>query len=96
MAGSLDSPSKRQTLNLRIPPGERELIDRAARIAGKNRTEFILDASRRAAEDALLDQALMRVDSEAFAAFQALLDAPPAPNDRLRKTMQSVPPWDES
>ncbi|WP_295426741.1 DUF1778 domain-containing protein [uncultured Thiodictyon sp.] len=86
--------AKRQTLNLRIKPEERELIDRAARASGKNRTEFILDATRRAAEDALLDQALLRVGAEAFAAFQARLDAPPQPNERLRKTMQSVPPWE--
>jgi len=88
-----DAPAKRQTLNLRIKPDERDLIDRAARASGKNRTEFILDASRRAAEEALLDQALLRVEPEAFAAFQARLDAPPEPNERLRKTMQTVPPW---
>ncbi|HYN79507.1 MAG TPA: DUF1778 domain-containing protein [Lamprocystis sp. (in: g-proteobacteria)] len=86
--------AKRQTLNLRIRPEERDLIDRAARASGKNRTEFILDATRRAAEDALLDQTLLRVGAEAFAAFQARLDAPPQPNERLRKTMQSVPPWE--
>ena len=79
-----DTPAKRQTLNLRIKPDERDLIDRAARASGKNRTEFILDASRRAAEEALLDQALLRAEPEAFAAFQARLDAPPEPNERLR------------
>lgn len=87
--------AKRQTLNLRIKAEERDLIDRAAHATGKNRTEFILDATRRAAEEALLDRALLRVDSAAFAAFQARLDAPPQPNERLRKTMQSVPPWEK-
>lgn len=89
----LQPPAKRQTLNLRIKTEERDLIDRAARASGKNRTEFILDATRRAAEETLLDQALLRVGSEAFAAFQARLDAAPAPNERLRKTMQTPPPW---
>jgi len=88
--------AKRQTLNLRIKAEERDLIDRAARASGKNRTEFILDATRRAAEEALLDQTLMRVGTEAFAAFQARLDAPPEPNERLRKTMQTVPPWEKA
>ncbi len=87
--------AKRQTLNLRIKAEERDLIDRAAHATGKNRTEFILDATRRAAEETLLDRALLRVDSDAFAAFQARLDAPPGPNERLRKTMQSVPPWEK-
>jgi len=88
--------AKRQTLNLRIKAEERDLIDRAARAIGKNRTEFILDVTRRAAEEALLDQALLRVGPEAFASFQARLDAPPEPNERLRKTMQAVPPWDKA
>jgi uncharacterized protein (DUF1778 family) len=91
-----DRAARRQTLNLRIKEEERDLIDRAARISGKNRTEFILDASRRAAEEALLEQTLLRVGGEAFAAFQARLDAPPQPNDRLRKTMQTVPPWEKA
>ena len=49
--------TRRETLNLRIPPAERNLIDRAAESAGKTRTEFILGAARRAAEEALLDRA---------------------------------------
>ena len=48
--------SKREALNLRIKPQVRELIDRAAELAGKNRTDFVLDAARRAAEDTLLDR----------------------------------------
>jgi uncharacterized protein (DUF1778 family) len=88
-----EPPSQRQTLNLRIKTEERDLIDRAARASGKNRTEFILDATRRAAEETLLDHALLRVGSDAFAAFQARLDAPPEPNERLRETMQTPPLW---
>jgi uncharacterized protein (DUF1778 family) len=83
---------KRQTLNLRIKTEERGLIARAARAGGKNRAEPILDATRRAAEETLLDQALLRVGADAFAAFQARLDAPPQPNARLPKTMQTQPP----
>jgi len=88
--------SKRQTLNVRIKPEERELIDRAARATAKNRTEFVLDAARRAAEEAALDQVLLCVGAPAFAAFQARLDAPPQPNERLRKTMRTVPPWEKA
>jgi uncharacterized protein (DUF1778 family) len=85
---------KRDSLNLRIKPEERGLIDRAAAAAGKNRTDFILDAARRAAEEALLDRVLFPVSAEAYAEFIALLDAPPNPNERLRRTMQSAAPWD--
>jgi uncharacterized protein (DUF1778 family) len=50
---------KRVTLNVRIKSEDRDLIDRAARARGKNRTDFILDATRAAAEETLLDQVLV-------------------------------------
>ena len=86
--------AKRDTLNLRIKPGERSLIDQAARSVGKNRTDFVLDAARRAAEEALLDRTLVSVTLEAYAEFLARLDAPPQPNERLRRAMQTPAPWD--
>ena len=88
------SPVKRETLNIRIKPDERSLIDRAAKTRGKNRTDFILDAARSAAEDALLDQAVISVSLQAYAQFVARLDQPPQPNARLRKTMQTPAPWE--
>lgn len=90
-----EQPSKRQTLNIRIKPEERGLIDRAARASGKTRTDFILDAARRAAEHTLLEQTFIRVGPDAYDAFVARLDAPPQPNERLRKTMQTPPPWEK-
>lgn len=91
---SRSNTAKRDTLNLRVKPGDRELIDRAATLVGKSRTDFLLDAGRRAAQDALLDRRLWRVDSAAFDAFVALLDAPPQPNERLRRTMKTRAPWE--
>lgn len=85
---------KRETLNLRIKPEVRNLIDRAAKVRGKNRTDFVLDAARVAAEEALLDQAIITTSPEAYAAFLSRLDMPPRPNERLRKTMQTRAPWD--
>ncbi len=84
------APNKRETLNLRIKPEERSLIDRAAKVRGKNRTDFVLDAARTAAEEALLDQAITAVNPEAYATFLARLDMLPQPNERLRKTMQTL------
>lgn len=86
--------TRRDTLNLRIKPEERGLIDRAATITGKTRTDFVLEAARRAAEDALLDRTVLTVSPEAYATFLARLDETPRPNDRLRRTMTTVPPWE--
>lgn len=90
------TPAKRETLNIRIKPEERGLIDRAALSQGKNRTDFILDAARRAAEDALLSQTVLSVSPDAYADFVARLDLPPRPNARLQKTMQRRAPWDKA
>ena len=84
---------RRETLNIRIRSEERGLIDRAAEIRGQNRTDFILEAARRAAEEALLDRVLIAVSPEAYTEFLARLDAPAQPNERLRRTMQTPPPW---
>lgn len=83
----------RDTLNLRVSATVRNLIDRAASTAGKTRTDFILDAARRAAEETLLDRAFMSVSPEIYAEFVKRLDAPVQPNERLRKTLQTPPPW---
>lgn len=88
--------AKRETLNLRIKPDERSLIDRAAVSLGKTRTDFVLDAARSAAEEALLDRTALTVTPEAYAEFLARLDAPPQPNDRLRRAMQTPAPWDRA
>ena len=83
---------KRQSLNLRIKPEERGLIDRAAKMLGKNRTDFMLDAARRAAEDALLDRTIFTVSPKAYAEFLARLDASPQSNERLLRTMRTPAP----
>ncbi|MFO1265638.1 MAG: DUF1778 domain-containing protein [Rubrivivax sp.] len=92
-AASLTKAAPRETLNIRIPAAERDLIDRAAKSSGKTRTDFILGAARRAAEEALLDRALLLASPSAFARFVAMLDAPAKPNARLRRTMKTPPPW---
>lgn len=93
MTASANTKPPRDTLNLRVPPAERYLIDRAAESAGKTRTDFILEAARRAAEEALLDRALMVVSPEAYGEFLKRLDRPAQPNERLRRTMRAKTPW---
>jgi len=63
-------------------------------VRGKNRTDFILEAARRAAETALLDRVLISVSPEAYADFLARLDAPPRPNERLQRTRRTPTPWE--
>ena len=86
--------TRRQALNIRVKPEVRELIDRAAELAGKNRTDFVLDAARRAAEDTLLDRTVFAMNPKAYRQFVARLDDPPRPNKRLLKSMRTPAPWE--
>jgi uncharacterized protein (DUF1778 family) len=86
---------KRNTLNLRIKPELRVLIDRAAGVSGRNRTDFVLSAARRAAEETLLDRTVFAVDPGTYAKFLARLDAPPKPNARLRRSLETTAPWEK-
>jgi len=88
------APLARDTLNMRIKAEDRSLIDWAAKAQGKTRTVFIMEAARRAAEETMLDRALVEVGSDAYDAFIARLDAPLAPTDRLKRTLQSKAPWE--
>lgn len=94
MAATSQSVPKRDSLNLRIKPEERSLIDQAARLTGKTRTDFVLDAARHAAEEALLDRTVFMVSAEAYADFVARLDEPPEANERLVRTLKTPAPWD--
>lgn len=82
------------TINLRAAPRQRDLIDRAASASGKTRTEFMLEAATRAAQDILLDQRLLVVSAEDFERFTALLDAPPEPSAALRDLLTRPTPWE--
>ena len=83
----------KRSINLRIETHTRQLIDDAAAILGKTRTEFMIDSARRQAIDVLLDQRLFVLDSERFNAFMHALDNPPAPGPKLRSLLRRVPAW---
>jgi uncharacterized protein (DUF1778 family) len=84
----------REALNMRVRPEVRSLIDHAASLTGKNRTDFVLDAARQAAQNAILDQTVISLNAKSYAAFVALLDARPKANERLRATMKTKPVWE--
>lgn len=79
-------------VNLRVRDDVRALIDRAAKSSGRSRSDFMIDAARRAAEEALLDQTLVRVDSATYAHFLAVLDQPPS-GDGFDRLMRAGKPW---
>ena len=81
-------------INLRADRRKRELIDCAAQVVGKNRSEFMLDAACREATSVLLDRRLFIVDDHTFREFMAALDKPPADNPRLRRLLATKASWE--
>ena len=80
-------------INLRALPEQRDLIDRAAQVLGKNRSDFMLEAACDKAQAVLLDQVYFNLDADKFQRFLDLLDAPPAPNPGLERLMALNAPW---
>jgi len=80
-------------INLRARPEQRELIDQAAELLGKNRSDFMLEAACDKAQAVLLDQVFFKLDAEKFRQFAKLLDAPPTHNPGLERLMAVKAPW---
>lgn len=94
MSATVKKTTTAGAINIRVRPAERALIDQAATLTGKTRSEFMLEAARRAATDAILDRTLFRLEPAAFGKFVALLDRPPQPNAALAGLMRAKAPWE--
>ena len=81
------------SINLRARAEQRELIDQAARLLGKNRSDFMIEAACDKAQSVLVDQLFFSLDARKFRQFNKLLDAPPAQNLGLERLMAVKAPW---
>lgn len=82
-------------INLRALPEQRDLIDEAASLLGKNRSDFMLEVACERAQAILLDQVFFQLDNEKFQQFNLLLDAPVNSNPGLDRLMAIETPWKE-
>lgn len=80
-------------INLRALAEQRDLIDYAAQLVGKNRSDFMLEAACDKARAVVLDQVFFNLDADKFHQFNMLLDAPPAHNPGLERLMAVSAPW---
>jgi uncharacterized protein (DUF1778 family) len=67
---------KEYPLSMRLPEADIAIIDRAATLRGRSRTDFVRDAAVRAAEDVLMETAPIRMSPAGFKAFIAALSGP--------------------
>jgi uncharacterized protein (DUF1778 family) len=94
MAQIAESKTRDQAINIRASRQQRELIDQAARVLGKSRSEFMLETLCRHAENVLIDRTFFQLDDDTYARFSAMLDAPAAPSDALRDLLRREAPWE--
>lgn len=95
MTSGVATPAARTArLGLRATPEQEVVLRRAAEVAHKSLTDFILDSACLAAEQTLLDQRLFMVSGHQYQALMELLDRPEQTNDGLRNLFARKAPWD--
>jgi uncharacterized protein (DUF1778 family) len=81
-------------IHIRALPEQRDLIDQAAHVLGKSRSDFMLETACERAQSVLLDQVLFGLKDDGFNKFKDLLDAPPTSNPALDRLMAREKRWD--
>lgn len=87
--------AKTSPINMRVEPSQQALLTKAAQIAKKDRTSFIIEAACREAENVLLDQRLFELDHDQFEQFDALLSEPLPTGNKLKELLSTPSPWEQ-
>ena len=82
------------TINVRATEYVRDIIDQAASIMGKSRSEFMLECARSRAEDVLLDQKLFALDDARYEEFVRILEGPAPAGGDLKSLLAGKAPWE--
>jgi uncharacterized protein (DUF1778 family) len=89
------SGRKEHPLSMRLLEADLAIIDRAAGLRGRSRTDFVREAAVRAAEQVLMERTLIRMSPAGFAAFRDAILAPAAPVEALVELLRRPAPWEE-
>ena len=82
------SPLRSEKLDLRLTPGAKQTLQRAAAAAQRSVSEFVLESALASAAETLADRQSFQLDGEQWEAFVAALDAPPQLHPRLARLLQ--------
>ena len=86
---------KNSPINLRALASQKNLIDRAALLLNRSRSDFMLEAACKEAEMVLLNQRLFFTTEAAYQSFVSLLESPLEENEELSALLKSKSPWDK-
>ncbi len=96
MRAAAKTKRKDHPLSMRLPETDIAIIDRAARLRGRSRTDFVRDAAVQSAEEVLMENVLMRMNPAAFNAFAAAIAAPAQVVPEIVELLKRKAPWDAS
>jgi len=85
---------KDHPLSMRLPEADIAIIDRAAGLRGRSRTDFVRDAAVRAAEDVIMETALIRMSPDGFEAFLSIVSAPAVAVPEMVELARRAAPWE--
>ena len=85
---------KEHPLSMRLPEADIDIIDRAAALRGRSRTDFVRDAAIRAAEDVLMETVPIRMSAAGFKAFMAALSGPGTAVPEIVELFRRAGPWE--
>lgn len=85
---------KEYPISMRLLEADIAMIDRAAGLRGRSRTDFVREAAVRAAEDVLMENRMIRMSREGFSEFLAILAGPPASVPEIVKVVERPAPWE--
>jgi uncharacterized protein (DUF1778 family) len=85
---------KEHPISMRLPEADIAMIDRAANLRGRSRTDFVRDAAVRAAEDVLMESRPIRMSPEGFADFMAAVSGPATPAPEMVNLAKRPAPWE--
>ena len=80
-----------EKLDLRLTPGAKQTLQRAAAAAQRSVTDFVLESALASAAETLTDRQNFQLDPERWQEFVSALDAPPQAHPRLAQLLQSQP-----
>ena len=86
---------KDSSINIRAQASQRALIDMAARLKNKSRSDFMLESACNEAQDVLLDQCLFSIEEANHQKFMQLLESPIKDNYPLKDLLSKDSPWEE-
>ena len=85
---------KEYPISMRLPEADIAMIDRAAGLRGRSRTDFVREAAVRAAEELLMESRLIRMSPEGFSDFMAVLSGPVQLAPEMVELAKRRAPWD--